>query len=144
MFNGCFKEVSRMFLGHFKGLSSFKGVLWKFHGRGSFKGVSRVFQESFKKTFKVFLKSSMLHGTHRSFPSRRRACFSFQVCLDLREGYNCCWLDYRPAQYPVLSLCILCIVYPHILWPGINPVNIGYHIHPLHQLRLQSFTNNYC
>ena len=40
-----------------------------------FKGVSRVFQRSFKKTFKVFQKSFMLHGTHRSFPSRRRACF---------------------------------------------------------------------
>ena len=40
-----------------------------------FKGVSRVFQGSFKKTFKVFQKSFMLHGTHRSFPSRRRACW---------------------------------------------------------------------
>ena len=41
-----------------------------------FKGVSRVFHESFKKTFKVFQESFMLHGTHRSFPSRRRACFT--------------------------------------------------------------------
>jgi len=45
-----------------------------------FKGVSRVFQGSFKKTFKVFQKSFMLHGTHRSFPSRRRACFT-KNCL---------------------------------------------------------------
>ena len=37
-----------------------------------FKGVSRKFQE----TFKVFQKSIMLQGTHRSFPSRRRACLS--------------------------------------------------------------------
>ena len=40
-----------------------------------FKGVSRVFHGSFKKTFKVFQKNFILHGTHRSFPSRRRACF---------------------------------------------------------------------
>ena len=39
-----------------------------------FKGVSRVFQGSFKKTLKVFKKILMLHDTHRSFPSRRRAC----------------------------------------------------------------------
>ena len=43
--------------------------------QGCFEGVLRVFQGSFKKTFKVFQKSFMLHGTHRSFPSRRRACF---------------------------------------------------------------------
>ena len=37
-------------------------------------GVFRVFQASFKKTFKLFQKRFMLHGTHRSFPSRKRAC----------------------------------------------------------------------
>ena len=54
------EEVSRIFLGCFL----------------IFEGVSRVFQGSFKKTFNVFQKSFMLHGTHRSFPSRSRACFS--------------------------------------------------------------------
>ena len=62
----------------------FKGVSEKFHGRGGFKDVSRVFNDfqgcfqsvsrNFKKTFKMFEKRFMLHGTHHSFPSRRRAC----------------------------------------------------------------------
>ena len=54
----------------------FKGVSRVF--LGSFKGVSRVFPKvfygSFKKIFKVFQRSFMLHGTHQSYPSRRRAC----------------------------------------------------------------------
>ena len=58
MFQGCLMKVS-----------------WERKFHGYFKGVSRVFQ-SFKKTFKVIQKSFILHGTHRSFPSRRRACFS--------------------------------------------------------------------
>ena len=33
------------------------------------KSVSKVFQGSSRKTFKVFQKSFMLHGTHHSFPS---------------------------------------------------------------------------
>ena len=45
-----------------------------------FKGVLRVFHGRFKKTFKVFQKSFMLHGTHHSFPSRRRACFRRGRC----------------------------------------------------------------
>ena len=61
MFQGSQKGVSRTFQ------ESFKGVSRKFEGCFMiFKGISRVsrkFQESF-----------MLHGTHRSFPSRRRAC----------------------------------------------------------------------
>ena len=36
----CFKEVSRVLQG------SFKGVSLKFQGRGSFKDVSRVFHDS--------------------------------------------------------------------------------------------------
>ena len=40
-----------------------------------FKGISRVFQGGLKKTLKVFQISSMLHGIHRSFPSRGRVCF---------------------------------------------------------------------
>ena len=56
---------------------SFKGVSRKFHGRGSFKDASRVFydfQGCFQSVSRKFQKSFMLHGTHRSFPSRRRAC----------------------------------------------------------------------
>ena len=57
-----------------------------------FEGVLRVFQGCFKgvsRDFKVFQKSLMLHGTHRSFPSRRRACFVnsdqfFAISLGLR------------------------------------------------------------
>ena len=36
-----------------------------------FQSVSDKFQEKFEGVSK---KSFMLHGTHRSFPSRRRAC----------------------------------------------------------------------
>ena len=44
--------------------------------------VSRMFhdfQGSLKKTLRVFRRSFMLHGTHRSFPSRRRACYSLML-----------------------------------------------------------------
>ena len=39
--------------------------------QGRFQSVSRKFQENFQGVSKSF----KLHGTHRSFPSRRRACF---------------------------------------------------------------------
>ena len=99
-FQGCFKKVSRVY--H----ESFKGVSWKFQGcfkgdlsrmfqeslkdvsrksKGCFEGVLRVFQGSFKKTFRVFQKSFMLHGTHRSFPSRRRACFSHRRSAQIKK-----------------------------------------------------------
>ena len=98
MFQLCFKEVSRVFQGSFNGVlrksqmcskklhicfkkftrkigGCFEGVLRVFPGCFIiFKGVSKVFQESFKKTFKMFQKSLILHGTHLSFPSRSRAC----------------------------------------------------------------------
>ena len=52
-------------------------VSWIFQGYFMiFKVVFRVFQGGFKKTLKVFQKNFILHGTHRSFPSRRRACYS--------------------------------------------------------------------
>ena len=66
MFQRSLKGDSRTFQ------ESFKGVSRKIEGCFLiFKGVSRAFQENFK----VFRKSFMLHGTHSSFPSRRRACF---------------------------------------------------------------------
>ena len=69
---GCFKEFSRVFHESFMG----EEVSRMFQGCFMiFKDVSRVFQESFKKSFKVFQKSFKLQGTHRSFPSRRRACY---------------------------------------------------------------------
>jgi len=42
-----------------------------FQGCFVINGVSRVFQENFPGVSKKF----HVHGTHRSFPSRRRACF---------------------------------------------------------------------
>ena len=76
MFHESFKEVEVSRIFHdFQGCSG---------------SVSKVFQESFMKTFRVFQKSLMLHGTHRSFPSRRRACCSrngiqfFQIIADIR------------------------------------------------------------
>ena len=71
-FYWCFKEVSRVFLENFTEEEVSIMFQWCFM---IFKGVSRVFHGSFKKTFKVFQKNFILHGTHRSFPSRRRACF---------------------------------------------------------------------
>ena len=60
----CFKEVLSVFHVIFK-----EEIVSKVFSE-CFKGVSRKFQE----TFKVFQKSFMFYGTHRSFPSRRRAC----------------------------------------------------------------------
>ena len=34
-----------------------------------------MFQESFPKKFTAFQRNIMLHSTHRSYPSRRNACF---------------------------------------------------------------------
>ena len=55
-------------------------ISWIFQGCFMiFKGVYRVFQGSFKKSF-------LLHGTHRSFPSRRRACFQIPVYGGFLKG----------------------------------------------------------
>ena len=70
----CSKGVSRDFQG------SFKDVLRKY--KGCLRKVSSVFQENFKQSFKdvskmfneVLLCKFVLHGSHCSFPSRRRAC----------------------------------------------------------------------
>ena len=80
-----FKGVSRYFQGGSRKFQwPFKQVLRRFQESvkdvlrvflGSLNGSSRVFQGSFKKMFKVFQISLMLHVTHRSYPSRRRACF---------------------------------------------------------------------
>ena len=51
-----------------------KYVSLKFHG--CFQSNSKLLQGSFKKILKVFQRSFMLQVTHRSYPSRRRACFS--------------------------------------------------------------------
>ena len=79
-----------MFWGSSKGVSwkfqaIFKGVSWKFHGRRSFKDVLRVFHDfqgcfqSISRKFQWNLqgvsKSFILHDTHHSFLSRKRACF---------------------------------------------------------------------
>ena len=98
--HGCFKKVTRKIEGCFEGvLRVFQGCLMKVSWEGSFIYVSRVFQEFFKevsrKRSRCFKKSFMLHGTHRSFPSRRRAClipFSLQICIlgmlskDIKKG----------------------------------------------------------
>ena len=89
---GCFravtrhyKQVLRVFHGSFKGVSRlFESDSRKF--QRPFKQVTRGFQDgvkdivmvfhgSFKNIFRVFQRSFMLHGTHRSYPSRRRTCF---------------------------------------------------------------------
>ena len=70
------KEVQGLFQG------SFKDLLRKL--KGCLKKVSSVFQENFKHNFKgaskmfneVLLCIFVLRGPHRSYPSRRRACYS--------------------------------------------------------------------
>ena len=52
-FSWCFKEVSRLFLENFTEEEVSRMFQWCFM---IFKGVSRVFHGSFKKTFKVFQK----------------------------------------------------------------------------------------
>ena len=85
VFQGCFKifnDVLREFQGQEKLHGYFKKVTRKIEGcLWEFKGISRKFQGCFmkdlcKRKFNgCFRKSFMLHGTHHSFPSSRRACF---------------------------------------------------------------------
>ena len=70
-FKGCFNGGSRPFQRRFKDVSgvlkeSIKDILRKFQ-----KQISNVFQERFNEVFFVIL---LLQGSHRSYPSIRRAC----------------------------------------------------------------------
>ena len=102
MFSGRFKGVSRLFQGCFM---IFKGVSRVF--QGSFKKTLKVFEtvlplclfsydwkqaspniSSFTEPMFVsgwlrggLKKSVMLHDTHRSFPSRRRACLVMKYSI---------------------------------------------------------------
>ena len=55
--------------------------------QGSFKGVSRMFHGSFNDVLRKFqgclkiVSSVLLHESHRSYPSRRRACFKMVKIL---------------------------------------------------------------
>ena len=68
---GNLKKVQSLFQGSFKDV------------QGSFKKVSGLFYESFQGSFKnVSFKFCfailLLHGTHHSYPNRRRACSYYQ------------------------------------------------------------------
>ena len=87
-FQGCCKNISRVFLRRLKGVSR--------QSQRHSKEVSRVFKESVKcvlrnfkqKVSRVFQNVSIkfcfailfLHESHRSYPSRRRACFFCLLC----------------------------------------------------------------
>ena len=81
-FEGSFKDVLRKFQGCLKKVSSVFLALTlpkiqNFNMRSlfsKFKNFSRVFKESVKCVSRKFHKK-LLHGSHRSYPSRRRACF---------------------------------------------------------------------
>ena len=83
MFQGSSKGVSRKIKGRFKGiLKKFKekGILRQFQRR--FEEVSKkvlvCFKKIEKKTSKVLQEcfiEVLLHGSYRSYLSRRRACF---------------------------------------------------------------------
>ena len=68
-----------------------------------FKGIHRVFQRCFKeisrKISMCFKKCFMLHGTHRSFPSRRRAC----SCIKEVDEKHLIW--HVHCQYMFLDVC---------------------------------------
>ena len=57
--------------------------------KGSFKDVSSMFQENLKKKYQECVKNVsmkfccaiLLNGSHRSYPSRRRACFHEKLLL---------------------------------------------------------------
>ena len=122
---GSFKGVSSIFQGSFKGASrkinwcsekplkkiqgrfkvsktNSKSVLWEFQRR--VKKVSRVFKESVRCVSRKFHKKSqgcfknvsmkfcfsilLLHGSHRSYPSRRRACLLISDMIMLLYDYN--------------------------------------------------------
>ena len=73
-FKGCFKAVSKTFQGVsrvFKEVSS----VFQENLKRSFKGVSKMFQWSFAILF--------FYGSHRSYPSKRRACF---ISLNLTKN----------------------------------------------------------
>ena len=98
-----FKAVKQVFHKRFKNVS--KGPLSKFQGglKKRFRDISRTFHSVFQKcfkdvsrqTFRFFkdvastiesisrlfcFESLLLHVTHLSYPSRRRACFVFSLC----------------------------------------------------------------
>ena len=100
MFHKCFnsfeKEVSKLFKGNFQGCvkhvsevlyESFNGVSRKdLVVSNKFKGVSMVIQKrciglssgvqrKFQGCSGKLLAALLLHASHHSFPSRRRACF---------------------------------------------------------------------
>ena len=65
------KEGQRLFHGDLK---MFQGILMMFQeDKGSFNSVECFKGVSIKN--KSFLRVFLLHGTHPSYPSRRRACF---------------------------------------------------------------------
>ena len=83
------KAVSRDFQG------SSKDVLRKF--QGSLKKVWNVFQEKFKQSVKWLLRMflwsfvlqfSLLHGSHRSYPSKMRPCFLSILTFGLKKKWS--------------------------------------------------------
>ena len=66
----CFEEVSKKVLACFK-------TIWK-KLQGCFKNVS----------MKFCLTNFLLHGSHRSYPSRRRACFLLQIQASFSKESN--------------------------------------------------------
>ena len=77
------KKVSSVFKENF--IKSFKGVSRKF--QGCFKEILRMFQDISKRFHVCFKNVSiklcfailLLHVKHRSYPSRRRACYTFSI-----------------------------------------------------------------
>ena len=77
--------------------------------------VSRYFQENFlsvllKIKVRVFqgcsvLESSLLHATHRSYPSRRRACLIMMASLNEKFSKVKCFKLKRFLKYEKISHC---------------------------------------
>ena len=75
MFEGSFKDVSNKFQGCFKKVS--KGFQGKIE---MCQDISKRFHGCFKNvSIKLCFAILLLHVKHRSYPSRRRACYTFSI-----------------------------------------------------------------
>ena len=91
--------------------------------KGRFKGVSRQFQRCFNKVSRVFKESikcvsrkfrkKLLHGSHRSYLSRRRACNWISVKFSVLAAEYCPILfksllkEFRLFRWFLWPLCLI-------------------------------------
>ena len=123
MFQACFKPVLKKLLGYFKSASKvLERKLQKFSKdgsrlfKGSFNDISKVFQSSFEGVSRKFCSLIfLLHGTHCSYPSRRRACFTRNYSWFIVTR-NCLSLRYCQCQNMNLMKWKTNYVFPSLIY----------------------------